>query len=302
MNNQAYGSIEAGAKRSVAGVDADIANHYLSGLKYGLEGTDGSLYSNYKAYMANHHPFLSIFYSSPKNPNTRLNKALTFWNSLSLMFFYSCLFPKAMSSFPTALLITLLMMPYMILLDALATCRYARERACCVTWLHRCGSFLLILLAGFACAFIVAGILMLKLEDRPVQKTVITFGLTTLFSQILPLVLGLTNWYLTSWSGILCCPQCSFVAFGHYFSNEEYRCCPLLEILPINFVLNMYCLGEPTFGEDKERFHKLYPGRVAVDVFEENVQKYESGLLLEGSASCGTNLNSFGFEDHIETI
>ena len=37
-----------------------ISNHYLSGLKYGMVGSDGSIGSNYIRYMANNHDISSL--------------------------------------------------------------------------------------------------------------------------------------------------------------------------------------------------------------------------------------------------
>lgn len=298
MPPPSYGAV-ANDDSSRDDLDDEIADHYLSSLKYGLEGTDGTMLSNYKAYMANHHPFLGIFYTSPKNPYHGLNKALTFWNSSALMFFYSCLFPKAMSSFPTALLITLLMLPYSNLLHMLATCNFARGRSCFVSWSRKCGSFLLFLLAILAVGFLAAGIIVLKLESRPIGKTILVFTVSMTFSLLLPFILGLSNWYLSSWKGVLCCPQFSCKIGSFHCDNEEYRCCPLLELCPVNFVLNMYCLGESTFLEDKKKFEELYPGRIAVDNFgPSDIKAYESGLLLQSSDSCPFNLD----ESHIETV
>jgi hypothetical protein len=306
-----YGSVQAHAVDSDGGredgerLDREIAEHYLSNMKYGLEGTDGTMWSNYFAYMANNHSILSIFFTSPKNPYHKLNKALTFWNSTCLMFFYSCLFPGAMRSFRIALLVTLLMLPYSMLLHTLGTCKYARGRNCCVAWSHKIGSCVLFLLAFFGLIFIAAGLSVLEFKSKPVSKTIEIFIFSIFFSQLLPFVLGLANWYLLSWSGVLCCPQFSCNVDKYTISNEQFRCCPLLEVLPINFVLNMYCLGESTFAEDKKRFEELYPGRIAIDKFTKgDIRSFESGLLLQSSTSCPFNLDSTEVEtiEHEATI
>ena len=295
-----YGSFHDSFEKEVDTLEHDIGDHYLSELKYGLEGTDGTMWSNYYVYMKNNHPILSICYTSTLNPYSRFNKALVLWNSLALMFFYSCLYPKFLSSFKISLLVTLYMLPYMLLLNWLATCKCARQHNCCLTLSHKCGSFLLFMLAFLGILFVGAGIAVLKVQSRPVKKTIINFFLSFLLSQLMPFVLGLLNWFLASWSGILCCPQYNCTVLSMKCSNEEYRCCPLLELCPINFVLNMYCMGESTFIEDKKKFEEQYPGRIAIDRFVNgNMKSYESGLLLQNSDSC-----IFGSQnsDHVETI
>ncbi len=53
---------------SLPQIEADIANHYIGGLKYGMAGSDGSCTSNYIWYMTNNHDVLSIFFADQRNP------------------------------------------------------------------------------------------------------------------------------------------------------------------------------------------------------------------------------------------
>lgn len=282
-----YGALNTHQKRELTEqLKEDIELHYLSNLKYGLEGTDGTMRSNFIAYMANNHPVLSIFCTNENNPNHGFNKGLTFWNSMSLMFFYSCLLMPSRPSFPIACLITVLMMPYMVILDMLSTCRCLSRKSILVSYSHKCGSALLAFLAVFACIFIAAGILVLKVEHRPLNKTIETFFLSVLFSLLLPFISGLSNWFLLSWRGVLCCPQFSCTLGNHSCSTEGYIFCPLLDLFPINFALQMYGMGEQTYIESKKEFEIFYPGRIAVDRLDDQlIDSSENGLLWQSSDS-----------------
>jgi hypothetical protein len=60
-------------------------------LVYGYPGTNGSLFSNYRHYVYNNHPLLSIFFMNRLNPFGRRQRLLVFIDSLFFAIFVTFL-------------------------------------------------------------------------------------------------------------------------------------------------------------------------------------------------------------------
>lgn len=60
-------------------------------LVFGYPGTDGGIFSNYRQYVKNNHPLLSICLASPLNPFGRKERILVFLNSLFFAIFVTFL-------------------------------------------------------------------------------------------------------------------------------------------------------------------------------------------------------------------
>jgi|MDSY01.1.fsa_nt_gb hypothetical protein len=70
-----------------AAEDRNLARLLLENRSYGYPGTDGTLFSNYIAYVMNRHPILSIFMCHPLHPFTRTERMVVLWCSIFWAFF-----------------------------------------------------------------------------------------------------------------------------------------------------------------------------------------------------------------------
>ena len=243
----------------------EISNHYLSGLKYGMEGSAGSCCSNYVRYMSNHHPILGTCCASKRNPMSRRNHIFMLWNILSITFLLSCsiyILPDLGPWFE-ALYVAAIVAPYSFILHNLAVCSVCHKYNVCVKWSHRFGCGMLSILSILGVFYVIGAVLILFETGENIPRVMTTFLLSVLLEQLMPFYFGCFNWVLLSWRGCFCFPLCGFTCRGQ--RCESIRFCPLLGFLPVRLLLNAYYMGESTYEEDKTIFQEKYPGRIAID-------------------------------------
>lgn len=256
------------AKDMVSGEDLvrnQISNHYLDGLKYGMEGSNGSCLSNYFRYMRNNHDILGICFASKSNPMSKRNKFFMVWNTLTLTFLLSTIFTEMdlTDNFLEALIVALIIVPYSFILFHVAACQICHRQNCCVKWAHRCGCATLLMFSLLSLFYLIGAIIILVHTKSDYRDLIITFGASLLLEQFMPFFLGIFNWIFVSWKGFLCLPQCGCSCLG--MRCVSVRFFPLLGLFPIRIVLNAYYLGESTYAEDRDIFKEKYPGRIAID-------------------------------------
>lgn len=263
-------------------LDLEIAKHYLDGMKYGLEGSDGSCLSNYTRHSLNHHEILSLCCASRKNPYNKLRHILVLVNKLALAFLLSVLaaafIPRhilqesadiAGFTFGIGFIISLVISSYGFILEKIARCYYCTTYNVCVAPTESCSVCILISLIIPSGLFIALGVLIIIGEGVDVSFMK-SFVISIIFDYLSYFYYGIWNWYLVSWKGFLCLPR--FPA--SLFCSREATCpngfppqfCSLLAVCPLSTLLNMIHMGESTYREDKKLFELKYPGRIAIDV------------------------------------
>ena len=206
-------------------LEAEIADHYLSGSKYGLAGSNGSFSANYRRHLFNNHDILSICCADKRNPYNKINRLYALWNKVTLSFFLAALFladatnteldkiesNQAAQDSLTSLFIFLIIAPYGYIIDSLATCWLCHGYNFCVKWSHRCGCFTLLVMSFAGLLFLAAGIAILIAVPHSTTSTrhfVWTFVESNLYDQVSPIIFGIWNWILVSWKGVFCLPTC----------------------------------------------------------------------------------------------
>lgn len=248
----------------ISELDAEIANHYNSGLKYGMAGSNGGLFSNYWRYQINNHEVISVFCADRRNPNRKHRRLFALLNKAAMCFFLTVLldmqYPNH-SDIVSIVLNVVILAPYGTFIDALATCEICHEKNICIKCSHIVGDLVLVLFTFFVLFMVGAGVYLLAVQsDMSPEKYCKIYFLSLLFEQLMPFYLGMFNWILYSWEGFLFIPV--FSCCGCKF---PFKFLPILGFWPIKVLLNVYFLGEQTYAESKEAFQEKYPGRVCID-------------------------------------
>ena len=111
--------------------------------KYGLPGTDGTWWSNYKVYVCNNHQLLALCCSHPLNPIPSEVRWLILWCSWSWALTVALLIEVARGRYEdrvsdfsatviTSLVASLLVTPADVILEAIGTCELCERKNCCV--------------------------------------------------------------------------------------------------------------------------------------------------------------------------
>jgi hypothetical protein len=245
---------------------ATLDNFYLSCPKYGYPGTDGSWWSNYKAYVRNNHELVACFGADPQNPFRKHRRVLVQINNMALTFLLATLFARAeehddhYGNIAKGILIGMVMGPYGIILQQAATCQLCHYLNCCVKGVHIVGDCMLVFFAlFFSAGYISSGIYVAKhLNDK--YTFWYSFGTSILFRYFIFFVFGITNWLLHSWGGFCCMPQFNTVN-GPWPKEKK---CAVWTFLPIQLIMNSLYLCEVTYDEDKEAFESNHPGQINI--------------------------------------
>lgn len=263
-------NITAQAVRTIVGgrteLDAQIANHYLDGMKYGLAGSDGSFWSNYKRYTLNNHELLSLFFADKRNPLDKKRRFLILFNkwSLSLLLAAAFLVSWSGDSFTQAFVISIVMGPYGLILNQLGACTICTKTNACVNISSTLGFMALLCFSLLSVMYVVAAALILhyNISEHQTSAFLQSFFFANIFDSLSFFYFGILNWVLVSWNGWLILP----IFFQYNGRNFPPQLCPLLGIPPLSLLLGLFDLGGTTYGEDKAAFEKAYPGRICVDV------------------------------------
>lgn len=256
-------------------LDAEIANHYVSKLKFGVAGSTGTLLSNYYRHTMNNHELLSLFFADKRNPYNKVRRFFVIFSKLSLSLLLAAAFSTMHKDrynqpgvstplniqFGDSFFISLILCPYGYILDSIANCTICTRANCCiklVTPLSYCTLLIIALVSGL---FLMGGILIAVLELHA-NTFVRVFFFSVLLDYASYFYYGIWNWYFLSWEGFLFVPI--FPLCGN--SGCPCRFLPLFSLWPIKTFLRLYGLCQSTYTEDKAIFLAKYPGRVAVDV------------------------------------
>lgn len=251
--------------------EAEIVAHYLSGSKYGMAGSNGSVVSNYIRHTLNNHEFLSLFFADKRNAFDKRRRFLVLFSKLSLTYLLSAAIllegngdddrinidlPINISG--QSFLLSLLLIPYGSMLTGLAECRFCNENNVCVCAAVTTGYCILVTIALVSLLYIgIAIVITQHISDG--DKFAELFFYAIMFDYLSYFYYGITNWILRSWRGFLIIPifPCGFPP----------QFLPILGIWPIPWIMQLYYLGESTYHEDKVDFINQYPGRKAIDDF-----------------------------------
>jgi hypothetical protein len=159
------------------------------------------------------------------------------------------------------IVIVAVMAPFGMLVDSLARCEVCHRRNVFVYTSRKLGSLFLTLIMITNIGLAVFGIALLVIHKIGLAKFAYKSFISVVLDALQPLYMGVWNWLLHSWEGVLCIPQ--FNCFGGIIIPPRFA--PLLGLGPIKFLLNLYNLGEATYDEDKVTFTEKYPNRVAID-------------------------------------
>ena len=261
-------------------LDAEIANHYIDGLKYGVAGSDGSFWSNYYYHTINNHELLSLFFADKRNPYNKPRRLFVIFSKISLSLLLSALFGlihkndldssyntseyfvPSIPQFSDSFIISLILCPYGYILDKIATCWIFNRANCCTginaaSMLGYCTLFTIALVSIF---YLIAGILVIVYELHN-EHYLKVFVISNLLDYLSYFYYGLWNWYLISWEGFLCIPILPWCRK----QGIPGRFYPIYAWWIVQKFLQMYNLCESTYTEDKLSFQERFPERIAVD-------------------------------------
>lgn len=250
--------------------EKEIVCHYLNGLKYGMPGSDGTMWSNYVCFMSNNNEFLSIFLADKLNPYTGVNRFLKLWSTCTLYIFLSAVF-ILLPEFENASLvqggsIALLLAPYTYIIDQCATCNVFHRANCCIRCSHVIGNVLIYCSVIAGCVYMIGGMYILYNKKVNMGRYFATLFISLLLAKLMPFYFGIWNWIVVSWEGFLFLPILRWGCNGKYV-DFPMRWYPLLSCIGIQMVLNMYELGYSSYEDDKAIFQKKYPKRISIDDF-----------------------------------
>jgi hypothetical protein len=191
-------------------LDLEIAKHYLEEMKYGLEGSDGSFWSNYTRHSLNHHEVLALCCASGKNPYNKLRHILVLINKLSLALLLST---AAAAFLPRDILdeaatvggftigvgfvISVIISCYGFILSKIARCYYCAKYNVCVAPVESCGVCILFTLCLPSALFIAIGVLIILREGIDVSFMK-SFAISVVLDYFSYFYYGIWNWYLVS--------------------------------------------------------------------------------------------------------
>ena len=244
-------------------MEAEIAAHYLDRLKFGLAGGNGTFCSNYVRHTKNNHALISICFADRRNPYDRKRRLVVMFNKLSLSILLSAAFqadtahylirpylfllhrlkeaPFVLESYGEAILVFIIIAPYGVILDNLATCYVCTKCNKCRSAASRCGFAVLVFYAMLSGIYIIiAGLIVFYLLDP--LPFLITFAAANLLDHCSYFYFGIWNWVFVSWEGCLCLPQCSTHCCCRRNNNDDIqgfpcKLCPLLNFFPFLIIL-----------------------------------------------------------------
>jgi hypothetical protein len=236
----------------------DIKNHYLEGLKYGMNGSDGSWYSNYYRYTMNNHPLLSLFFADELNPLDKKRRIMVFFSTISLAFYLAALWTiqkekhySFSNDLKFAFYSTLIMSPCIYILNYAGSCMYCYKTNTCSNTFHLLGLGFLIFSTLMSASLLYSGIIIfLKPKNHSPNKFMYTFVLTISLDFLSYFYYGIFNWIFYSWEGYYILPQC-------YESSPKKQ--SILGHWIFKLILNS------TYEDDKKEFQIKYPGYISID-------------------------------------
>lgn len=264
--------------------EEEIHHLFLDKLKYGLPGTDGSRWSNYKEYVKNHHPWISVMLSDPRNPFKKRRRFTLLLMKIGIIFFLGAFVSSSASKgtfiyvnsggtmFQSTILITICSLLGGTFTEYMARCPCTTSQG---SFVDVDGTFERLFLAGASVFFIgmVAGAVILIGQQLSVDH--LYFPVILILAILLDFgaffYLGSINWMVVSWEGILCCPMCPA-----WYDGDDDGCCggiiifPLLSNPIVEFFLNPFFLVESTYLEDRMKFRDEYPGRLCIDDYKDD--------------------------------
>jgi len=253
--------------------DAEIANHFNSGSKYGLPGSDGSFWSNYYRHSLNNHEVLSLFFADKGNPFNRTRRWFVLFSKLSLSLCLSAAFATLQHGnngvsiatpfnvkFGYSFIISLILCPYGYTLKHIASCKLCTRANCCVAAVSSLGYCTLLTIALLSCIFLGVGIFV-AVHFLDTTEFLQLFAISTALDYASYFYYGVWNWYLLSWDGFLIVPV--FPVCGE--SGCPGRFYPVYAFWPLKKFLQAYGLCTSTYTQDRTAFQQKYPDRVAVD-------------------------------------
>lgn len=253
--------------------DAEIANHYNSGCKYGLAGSNGSFWSNYYRHSLNNHDVLSLFFADKRNPFNRPRRWFVFFSKLSLSMCLAAAFSLLHQSssnyyasvpfsvkFWDSFIISLILCPYGYILKHIASCTLCTRANCCIRLTSSLGYCTLFTIALVSCIFLGVGIY-IAIQYLETNVFIELFFYSVLLDYASYFYYGVWNWYLLSWNGFLCIPI--FPVNGE--AGFPGRFFPIYAFWPLKKVLQTFGLCFPTYAEEKKEFQEKFPGRTAID-------------------------------------
>lgn len=268
--------------------ELEIASHYVERLKYGMAGSNGSCCSNYIHHTLNNNEIVSICCADKRNPYDKKRRLVVLFSKISLSLLLAVIFATKLHdkvevpyvhyvlytrrlipsyifdySFET-IVIAIIIGPYGILLDSIASCYVCTRWNTCVWVSSGCG-FVILMLYGVLSAIFIITAVTITMYALDSNTFLLSFLLSNLFDQLSYFYFRIWNWLLVSWRGILCCPR--FPTTCHTPGDEECpgEWCPILHIPPLSFLLSMYGMGQKTYVEDRADFFEKFPGRICVE-------------------------------------
>lgn len=271
--------------------DAEIANHYNSGLKYGVAGSDGTLWSNYYYHTINNHELLSLFLADRRNPYNRPRRVMVTFSKISLSLLlaaaFSTMHPNRYDApgvstplnitFGDSLFISLILSPYGYILDNLASCTPC-TRANFHAWLFTKLSYCTLFWIAFVSIFILVAGIVVAVVELKTNEFIKVFFISQLLDYASYFYFGIWNWYLLSWEGCLLIPV--FPLWGSKGCPPRFM--PVFAFWPIKAFLQLYGLCQSTYAEDRMAFQQMFSGRVAVDRLGSNSAAEEGEGRAEG--------------------
>lgn len=288
--NNAVAVSSAAATLAMAGRsarDAEIANHYNSCTKYGLPGSNGSIWSNYYRHSLNNHEMLSLFFADKLNPFNRTRRWFVLFSKLSLSLCLSAAFSTLHENsnesvsistpfnikFGYSFIISLILCPYGHTLKHIASCTLCTRTNCCVAAVSTLGYCTLLTIALISCIFLGVGVFV-AVQFLNTDDFLEMFAYSTLLDYASYFYYGVWNWYLISWKGFLIIPVLPICGESG-FPGRFY---PIYDIWVLQKFLQAYGLCTSTYTEDKRAFLQKHPDRIAVDDAVQTQQSIRSEM------------------------
>jgi len=184
--------------------EKEVVRLFLDNRKYGLPGSDGTLFSNWWRYVSNHDPLLAILFTHPMNTYGRFKRLMLQVCIVGFTLFMNVWSSNGSSPEWVGVIISIIILqPVQLILEQLAS---IADPPCCLFVLRSCADFFFYAIAfAFAFVFWLVGGLELQTlsSDQSVRNALVgNIFLSICVSQVKVQLFDIPNWLIEDWRNV----------------------------------------------------------------------------------------------------
>lgn len=182
--------------------DTEIVKLFLQKRKYGLPGSDGTLFSNWWRYVSNHDPLLAIIFTHRMNTYGRFKRLMMQVCIVGFTLYMNIWSSSGNSPAWVGVIISIIILqPVQLILDQLAS---VADPPCCLD-IFRCCTDIFFYAIAFAFAFVfwlIGGLSLETLSNDPSVRTALVGNIFLSVSAAKVQILDIPNWIVEDWRNV----------------------------------------------------------------------------------------------------